>query len=297
MSDHKKGQSTGPKTQAGKAVSSQNARKDSIFVQGYLAWEDQEAKRQEFDALIKQWRATDPTRLMIIRTIEQSFLSIERLMYAQAKKIEGLMQSVTVASEFCERADLSLSQALPNWFFLEGHESKDKRSALRLAGVFDEAHDLKVKYTDQLVSKVKDEYPLLYAYVMHGYKESASFVSVLGHRYQQSTPTLNLAKLMNELKDKYPHHFIWAQDPDRYQIIIDGLRAEQMEQAMDLDQTNRYATNIQNRISKAIATLAALDQHEYQLKTQEKLPNQVKVAVLANQDTKVAQAESTEKAK
>jgi hypothetical protein len=294
MSDHKKGQSTGPKTQDGKVVSSQNARKDSIFVQGYLAWEDQAAKRQEFDALIKQWRATDPTRLMIIRSIEQSFLSMERLMYAQAKKIKGLMQSVTVTREFCERANLASSQALPNWFFLDGHESKNKKGALRLAGIYDEAHDLKAQYTDQLASRAKDEYPLLYAYVMQGYKENASFVSVLGLRYQQSTPTLNLAKLMNELKDNYPHHFIWAQDPDRYQIIIDGLRAEQMEQAMDLDQTNRYATNIQNRISKAIATLAALDQHEHQLKTQEKLLDQVKVEVLPSQDSKMAQAESTE---
>lgn len=32
MSDHIKGQSAGPKTVDGKAVSSQNARKDSIFV-------------------------------------------------------------------------------------------------------------------------------------------------------------------------------------------------------------------------------------------------------------------------
>jgi hypothetical protein len=97
MSDHKKGQSTGPKTQDGKAVSSQNARKDSIFVQGYLPWEDQEAKRQDFDALVKQWRAKDPTRLILIRSIELSAMSMERMMYAQAKKIEGMMQSVTVA--------------------------------------------------------------------------------------------------------------------------------------------------------------------------------------------------------
>ena len=63
---------------------------------------------------------------------------------------------------------------------------------------------------------------------------------------------------------------------------------------MDLDQTNRYATNIQNRISKAIATLAALDQHEHQLKNQERLLDQVKVEVLPSQDSKMAQAESTE---
>lgn len=47
MSDHIKGQSTGPKTVDGKAVSSQNARKDSIFVQGYLPWENVDEKQQQ----------------------------------------------------------------------------------------------------------------------------------------------------------------------------------------------------------------------------------------------------------
>lgn len=93
---------------------------------------------------------------------------------------------MTLASDFCEHANLALSQALPDCFFLAGYENKDKRSALRLAGVYDEAHELKVKYTDQLASKVKDEYPLLYTYVMHSYKENASF-----HMGAKSRPLSN----------------------------------------------------------------------------------------------------------
>jgi hypothetical protein len=142
---------------------------------------------------------------------------------------------------------------------------------------------LKSGYSDQLVSQVKDVYPSLYAYVMNGYKEGISFTTALGHRYQQSMPTMNLVKLMNDLKEKYPHHFTWADEPTRYQIIIDGLRAEQMEEAMDLDKTNRYATNIQNRVAKGIATLAAMDQHEYQLKAHAELANQTKLVVLPSQ--------------
>jgi len=130
---------------------------------------------------------------------------------------------------------------------------------------------------------VKDTYPTLYAYVMNGYKEGVSFTSVLGHRYEQSMPTMNLVKLMNTLKEKYPHHFTWAEDPTRYQIIIDGLRAEQMEEAMDLDKTNRYATNIQNRVAKGVATLAAMDQHEHQLKGRGESVNRTKVTLLPSQ--------------
>ncbi len=79
MSDHIKGQSTGPKTVDGKEASSQNAHKDSIFVQGYLPWEDQDEKRQQFGALAKQWNAKDPSRQMLLRSIEQCHIGIERM--------------------------------------------------------------------------------------------------------------------------------------------------------------------------------------------------------------------------
>jgi hypothetical protein len=107
MSDHIKGQSTGPKTVDGKAVSSQNARKDSIFVQGYLPWENIDDKQQHFGAIAKQWGAKDPSRQMLLPSIEQCHLGIERMMYIERKKIEGLMQSTMMAHQFCERAGLS----------------------------------------------------------------------------------------------------------------------------------------------------------------------------------------------
>ena len=51
-------------------------------------------------------------------------------------------------------------------------------------------------------------------------------------------------------------------DPDRYQAIIYGTRAEQMLKGMDLDKSVRYATNFQNRLIKGLTSLAAMDQHE-----------------------------------
>jgi hypothetical protein len=53
---------------------------------------------------------------------------------------------------------------------------------------------------------------------------------------------------------------------------------------MDLDKTNRYATNIQNRVAKSIATLAAMDQHEYQFKVQSESESQTKVILLSSQE-------------
>ena len=42
-----------------------------------------------------------------------------------------------------------------------------------------------------------------------------------------------------------------------------------MEQAIDLDKSQRYATNLQNRILKGFSGLAALDQHEALMKNQQ----------------------------
>ena len=71
---------------------------------------------------------------------------------------------------------------------------------------------------------------------------------------------MNLAKLMNEISEKYPHHLRWAVDPKRYQIIVDALRADLVLQALDLDKSSRYMTNIQNRILKATQALSLLKQ-------------------------------------
>jgi hypothetical protein len=97
-------------------------------------------------------------------------------------------------------------------------------------------------------------------------KESSSFIMTLGQRYGQSAVTLNLAALMNELHERFPYHFVWVEAPERYQAIIDGLRAEQMEASIDFEKSTRYATNFENRIIKGYSALAALDQHEALIK-------------------------------
>jgi hypothetical protein len=83
----------------------------------------------------------------------------------------------------------------------------------------------------------------------------------LGGRYAQSGVGLNLAALINELHERLPYHFIWAQYPERYQCIIDGLRAEHVELVIDFKKSTHYGTNFQNHIFKGYSGIA-LDQHE-----------------------------------
>jgi hypothetical protein len=112
-------------------------------VQGYLPHEDVAVKQEQFSQLRAQWQAIDPSRLFLLRSIEQAQLGIERMMYIEQKKITGLMQSLTIAKEFCLRAGLSevMPEKLPAWFFLTSG-AKDKQHALQFALIYDEALEL-----------------------------------------------------------------------------------------------------------------------------------------------------------
>ena len=252
--------STGPKTPEGKAIAAKNAMKKGIFSKAYLPWEDQEAKQAEFDSLVKEWGVNSATGVQFLRDIEQATLAQERLMYAQRLIVEGVMQSAQVGFEFAEQAniDVGLGRQLPSWYFLQDDEG-NKAQALLLDQVYEQAEHLRAHYSDQLVAQAKTRYPQLYEYVMDGYTPTSSFVMVLGKEYKQSAPTLNLAALMNALHDKFRYHLLWARDAQRYQIMIDGLRAEKMVEVLDFDKSNRYLTNFQNRKIRAIQGLELLE--------------------------------------
>jgi len=262
----KNGQSTGPKSEEGKAISSKNAQKAGIFTKGYLSWEDVEQKRQWMNALIAQWHAEgDPTKQMLLRAMEQATLGMERAMHADAMRIEGLMQSITIRQEFARQAGFSVVTAenLPAWYFMSG-PSEDKKQAIFLGAVEIEALDLQANFSDALLARVSESYPHLFRYVS-GNSTAASFVMMLGKTYKQPNPLLGLAALINELNKNFAHHLNWAKDPQRFETIIAGLRGMQMKAGMDCESDIRYNTALLNRIKKSTETLIALDMHSHRI--------------------------------
>jgi len=253
----------GPKTAEGKQIVCKNAQKSAIFTKGYLPSEDVAQKQVQFDQLSEQWHAYDPTRHIVLRTIEQASLGLERMMASEKIIIEGAMQSLNIAHEFVDRAGLTDARPsiLPPWFFMED-DGGEKNRAILIDQIWEQAEQLRIKFSDAIVPKIAQLYPDLYKYVMQGQQPNASFLMVLGQQYKQSAVTLNLATLMNTLADKYSHHLMWARAPKRHQMIIDAIRQEQMREVMDLEKSNRYAVSFQNRIFKGIQMMATLDQHE-----------------------------------
>ena len=264
---------TGPKTIAGKNISSKNAQKASIFTKGYLPSENPEQRQAQFELLCQQWGASDPTRQLLLRTVEEASLGYERLMLAMRQKIEGKMQSLDIAQEFAKQAGISVLEAMsfPSWYFKEG--SSEKAFAAKVLDAYAEVIALRRCFSDQLTAQIAQQFPNLYAYVMEGQRQGAIFSSVLGQRYRQATPLQNYAAVQKEIEDNHKYHLLWAQDEERFETIITGIRATQVIEAMDLDKYTRYTTSFQNRIFKGIHGLAIVDQ--YEAKTVQVLPNSV----------------------
>jgi hypothetical protein len=253
----------GPKSLAGKKISSKNAQKGSIFSKGYLESENPKERQAQFEKLCEQWNAFDPSRQILLRSVEEVILGSERMMIAIRQKIEGQMQSLDISREFIKQAGLNpmLSMSLPIWYFKE-HAHDEKVIAHKIYRAWLEAHTLKHHYSDQLSAQIAQQFPALYSYVMENQKQGTVFSSALGQRYRQTTPLLNIGELIKEVDEKYRFHLIWAEDAERFEIIIAGIRASQMLEVMDLEKTNRYATGFQNRILKGIHGLAIIDQYE-----------------------------------
>ena len=262
-----KGQ-TGPTSEIGKKISSKNAQKAGIFTEGYLPSEDVDAKHAQFEALAQQWGVKDPSRLMFLRTIEQAYLGIERQMQAERNIIEGAMQSLDIANAFAKAAGLNplLAMNMPSWYF-DSEASEIKEYAVLLHKAHRELKTLQANFSDQLAAQIAQQYPTAYAYIMEGQRQSASFLSVLGERYRLATPILNLGAAASEIADDYRDHLIWAQDPERYELIIAGLRSAKARELIDWDKSNRYAVSLQNRLLKGFQGLALMDQHEQLSKT------------------------------
>jgi hypothetical protein len=254
---------TGPKTEAGKQISSKNAQQFGIFSKGYLACENQALLEQQYRDLCHQWGAHDPTRQILVQSLQQGAICAQRLVQSQKQIIDAQMQSPNVRHQFSEMADIDpvTGHHLPSWFF-QGADHPQKKTALFVDQVWEEADELKRQYSDALVAQVQARYPTLYHYVMQREKPGTSFVSVMGQRYKQNVPAQNLAVLMNEIKEKFEYHLLWAQDPERYEIYIDGIRGQQMAQGMDWEKTIRYTTSFQNQVVKACGALESMDRLE-----------------------------------
>lgn len=86
------------------------------------------------------------------------------------------------------------------------------------------------------------------------------FSAVLGHQYRQIKLLLNINDLTEQLMTSITLIRFRHTSAERFKIILASVLASQMLRSMDLEESNRYATDLQNNILKDIYRLAIIDQ-------------------------------------
>ena len=115
---------------------------------------------------------------------------------------------------------------LPDWYFGEDPEPK-KKAILRYEAT-KEALLLKNNFKLEHSLQARTLLPNLWVEVMgpNAINPSQSLGEKLLARYGQSQPHSNLQAFVEDYRGKFPFELLWGQNHERYEMVIENLRAK-----------------------------------------------------------------------
>jgi hypothetical protein len=267
-------QVTSPSTAVGKTDPSRNALKRGIFTNALLDDEDPQDVEVIVDDLINRFDASDASGEICARRLVQTTLQIKRLNQAQLDFVEGYMQGESIRQEFCRQVGMTtlLGKDLPSWYFDSDVDARDQ--ARFLNKTLNEVHLLKNNYSVDRMTRARVLFPNLWFYLM-GEEGSAiqkvhSFGDRLGSLYKKATPCENLQALFDGIKSEHQFDLLWAQNENRYESIVRGLRSQALLDAMSNPNWARADSLLHRRWQDLLQTLVSL-KHEKNRSVQQTL--------------------------
>jgi hypothetical protein len=121
--------------------------------------------------------------------------------------------------------------SLPDWYFNDSQV--DRGRAQSIYNAFIDLDYLIKNHSADRMMRVKAELPDLWFFVM-GKSEATEKVYTFPERLSQysakTDPVMRLKDLKDHMVEKHRSEILWAQSEDRYEAVLDGLRAQvQME--------------------------------------------------------------------
>ena len=267
-------QPTSPSTAVGKTDSSRNALKRGIFSNSLIQGEDPEAVEVIVDDVIKSFDVKDASGEIFARRLVQTTIQTKRLMQAQIDHVEGYMQSEGARQEFCRQVGIfpTESRNLPAWFFTTQQEPReDAKHYLRAVG---EAKWLKSNHSVDKMTRAKSVVPDLWLILMGEEGSATQKVYTFGERlsimYKRSTAQENLQEFIDMMEKNYKYELMWASSEQRFDTVVQGIRAKAMMEAMSNPNWLRADTLYHRRSQDLLQTLVNL-KHENSPKTQQVL--------------------------
>lgn len=262
---------TSPGEAVGKTDRPRNALKRGVFSNVLLADEDPQDVEVIVDDVIKRFEVEDSAGEICARRLVQTSMQIKRLNQAQLDYVEGYMQGESMRQEFCRQVGITTlsSKSLPSWYFVDDPDSREH--ARRLLRAVREALHLQTNYTVDRMIRVKELYPRLWRYLM-GDEGSAvqkvhTFADRLAGLYKKATPHENLRELIDALKEKHNNDLLWAENEDRFDSVVRGLRGQALLDAMSNPNWARADSLFHRRSQDLLQTLVSLQHEKNRCKT------------------------------
>jgi hypothetical protein len=195
-------------------------------------------------------------------------------MQAQIDHVDGYMQSEEARQEFCRHVGIfpTESRNLPAWFFTKQQDPReDAKQYLRAVA---EAKWLKSNHSVDKMTRAKSLFPDLWLILMGEEGSATQKVHTFGERlanmYKRSTAQENLQEFIDIMENNYKYELMWANNEQRFDAVVLGIRAKAMMEAMSNPNWLRADTLYHRRSQDLLQTLVNL-KHENAPKTQQVL--------------------------
>lgn len=258
---------------------SSNALKRGIFTNALMPGEDAQALDEVVNDLLEHFEIEDACSEICARRFVQTTMQTKRLHEAQLAYVEGYMQSEQAKVDFCKKVGINVAHAyeLPTWFFSTDEDSRSRARFWLMVCI--ETKKLKDEYTVDKMTQAKTLYPNLWLSVMGKEGSATQKVYTIGERlgvtFNKQTPCENLQAYLDYLEESHEWMLFWARDEDRHELIIQGLRAQAVLEAVSNPNWSRAEGLFHRRSQELMQTMISLAVHARG--KLEVLPNQLEV--------------------
>jgi hypothetical protein len=214
-------------------ASSKNALKSGIYANKLLEGEDPQQLQNTIDGLVQDFKVTTSIGYQLAQELAQVMLRMTRAERWRATLIAAHLAKHSTRVEFAHQLNLSVlgAASLPDWYFNDSQEDRGRAQVIRKA-YFELLYLIK-NHSAERMMRVKAELPDLWVYVM-GTSQATEKVFTFSDRLSiyssKNDPVMRLKDLQNHMVEKHRHEILWAESENRYEAVLDGLRAQvQME--------------------------------------------------------------------
>jgi hypothetical protein len=245
-------------TKAVISASSKNALKSGIYANKLLEGEDPEQLQNTIDGLVQDFNVTNTIGYQLAQELAQVMLRMTRAERWRATLIAAHLAKHSTRVEFSHQLNLSVLSAasLPDWYFNDSQVDRGRAQSIYNAYI-DLEYLIKNHSADRMM-RVKAELPDLWVFVM-GKSEATEKVYTFPERlsrYSSKTdPVMRLKDLQNHMGEKHRHEILWAQSEDRYEAVLDGLRAQVQMELAGNPNLQRDETSLHRRKTDLIGQL------------------------------------------